>query len=99
MTNEKDRVQYLKGAIDKVNINTYLQNGVLHYPGSATYGENGNTVVMGHSSYFTADQGRYKTIFQAIIALNQGDLIWIFEKDAQGVYKKYTYIVEKSYQT
>jgi sortase (surface protein transpeptidase) len=95
----EDRVNYLQGKTEKVNINTYLQNGVLHYPGSATYGENGNAVIMGHSSYFNQDRGRYKTVFQAIIGLNQGDSIWIYQKNAEGKYDRYEYIVEKSFET
>ncbi|MDR2416199.1 MAG: sortase [Candidatus Peribacteria bacterium] len=95
----EDRVNYLQGKTEKVNINTYLQNGVLHYPGSVKYGENGNAVIMGHSSYFNQDRGRYKTVFQAIIGLNQGDAIWIYQKNAEGKYERYEYIVETSFET
>lgn len=94
-----DKVNYLQGKIENVNINTYLQKGALKYPGTANYGDNGNAVLIGHSSYFTADKGRYKTVFQAIIGLNQGDAIWVYQKNASGEYERFEYIVETSFET
>jgi sortase (surface protein transpeptidase) len=55
MDNPEERVAYLQQQNEQVNINTYLQRGVLHYPSSASYGENGNAIILGHSSYFTND--------------------------------------------
>jgi len=82
-----------------VDINKYLRHGVLKYPGTADYGENGNAVLIGHSSYFKADEGRYKTVFQSIIGLNQGDAIRIYERQPDGTYARYEYLVEKSFET
>ncbi|MDR2415928.1 MAG: hypothetical protein LBD75_04955 [Candidatus Peribacteria bacterium] len=55
MDDPTDRVAYLQNQTEQVNLNAYLQRGVLHYPGTASYGENGNAVILGHSSYFSND--------------------------------------------
>lgn len=58
--------------------NDRLHSGVLQYPGTSNPGAVGNTVILWHSSYFSYDQGRYKTIFTAIPLLEQWDEIWIY---------------------
>lgn len=83
------------------NINPALRSWALEYPGSSTkgYGEVGNKVIFGHSSYFANELGRYKTHFQKIIELDQWEEIWIYEKQANNQYKRYRYKTEKSYNT
>lgn len=99
MEDYSDKSLYLNGEVEKVDVNKYLKRGVLHYPWSAKYGETGNAVIVGHSSYFNKDNGRYKTVFQSIIGLNQGDVIRIYQLNKDGKYDKYEYIVERSYET
>ncbi|MBS9784280.1 sortase [Candidatus Gracilibacteria bacterium] len=85
----------------EVDINPYLKDGAFEIPGTSVnkYGEPGNKVISGHSSYFKKDNGRYKTHFQKIIEMNVGQEIWIFEKDANGKFKRSIYKVFKTYNT
>jgi len=99
MTDATDRQAYLQGNTDAVDLNTYLQDGVLHYPGTASFGTQGNAVVVGHSSYYKNDPGRYKTVFQAIIGLDLGDEVWVYVRQPEGTYQQYVYTVLKSYET
>ncbi|MDB4979069.1 MAG: putative sortase [Candidatus Peribacteria bacterium] len=50
-----------------------LQEGVVHYPGTAKAGQAGNFFITGHSSYYPWDPGRYKTVFARLQELNVGD--------------------------
>lgn len=84
----------------EVNIQPYLQNGVLHYPKTAQPGEYGNMVVAGHSSYFTRYPGRFKTIFGTLPSLEAGqDEIWLYKKTSSNEYTMYRYRVTASYNT
>lgn len=68
-----------------------LRSGVVHYPGTALPGENGNVVLTGHSSYYTWDPGRFKDVFALLHGVNIGDKVVVFFNQ-----KKYIYqIVEK----
>lgn len=64
----------------QIRVNNWLQSGVLHYPLSGLPAEVGNMVVVGHSSYFKADKGRYKSIFTALPLLETGDEIRVYTK-------------------
>ncbi|MDA9129458.1 hypothetical protein N9J72_03210, partial [Candidatus Gracilibacteria bacterium] len=85
----------------EANINSALKGGTLEYPGTSTngYGEVGNKVIFGHSSYWTEDDGRYKTHFQKIIELDVGEEIWVYEKNETGEYQRFVYITQESYNT
>ncbi len=63
-------------ALDK-DIETGLQNGVIHYPGTATPGQKGNVFITGHSSYYVWDKGRYKDVFALLGELAPGDEVHI----------------------
>ncbi|MDD3646795.1 MAG: sortase [Candidatus Gracilibacteria bacterium] len=84
-----------------IDINKYLQTGVLLYPkkSPSSYGEYGNNTIFGHSSYFKSDLGRYKTQFQLIIGLEVGKEVWVYKKNNLGLWKRYRYKVTKSYET
>jgi LPXTG-site transpeptidase (sortase) family protein len=81
-----------------IDFNQYLQNGVVHYPGSS-FGSTWNVVLAGHSSYRKSDSGRYKTIFASLPLLEFGDQIRVYVKNAQWTYDRYRYMVQKSFQT
>lgn len=52
--------------VDEINEDMFqraLQNGVVHYPGTAEVGQSGNTYIFGHSSDFALAPGDYKTVF------------------------------------
>lgn len=83
---------------ENIDFNKYLRNGALEYPGTSTndYGQIGNKVIFGHSSYFAHDHGRYKTHFQKIIELNLGEQVRIFRKTTSWI-KLFKYRVTESY--
>ena len=62
-------------------------------------GENGNTVIFGHSSYWKADEGRYKSIFTDLPEMDVNEEIWGYKKTANGSYEKISYIITASYET
>lgn len=71
-----------------------LQSGVIHYPisgANALPGQNGNTVILGHSSADFFEPGNYKFIFVQLNRLTTGDLFYL---DYEGT--RYTYRVNRS---
>jgi LPXTG-site transpeptidase (sortase) family protein len=60
------------------NIQASLQDGVVHYPGTAKPGQAGNFFLTGHSSYFPWAPGAYKSIFARLHQLDVGDEYWVF---------------------
>jgi LPXTG-site transpeptidase (sortase) family protein len=59
-----------------------LQDGVVHYPGTALPGQPGNTYIFGHSSDYVWSPGDYKTIFAKLPQIEIGTEIEI--TDASG---------------
>jgi LPXTG-site transpeptidase (sortase) family protein len=55
-----------------------LEDGVVHYPGTARPGQAGNFFVTGHSSYYPWAKGEYKSIFARLSELNVGDEYWVY---------------------
>jgi len=55
-----------------------LKDGVIHYPGTALPGEEGNIFITGHSSYYPWDDGRYKDVFALLHELEVGNEFTIF---------------------
>jgi LPXTG-site transpeptidase (sortase) family protein len=82
----------------EIDVNKYLKTGVVTYPGTnnAGFGGIGNTVIFGHSSYWKSDSGRYKTHFQKIIELEEGEEIWVYKKQEDGTYRRYRYVTTTS---
>ena len=39
-------------------------------------------VVAGHSSYWKADRGRYKTVFGNLMELDAGEEVWVYTKSS-----------------
>ena len=66
-----------------------LQDGVVHYPGTAFPGDTGNIVVTGHSSYFPWDPGRFKDVFALLHDVHIGDKIFVYYKQNKYVYEVY----------
>lgn len=64
-----------------------LKNGVIHYPGTAEPGEQGNAFITGHSSYYFWDDGRYKDVFVLLHTLEVGDEIIMQYDQEQFTYK------------
>ena len=51
-----------------------LQTGVVHYPGTAKLGENGNAYIFGHSSDNAWAKGDYKTVFALLPQVEIGTI-------------------------
>lgn len=75
------------GALES-DIQGALREGVVHYPGTAQPGDQGNVVITGHSSYFPWDPGRFKDVFALLHEIIIGDQVIVFHDQ-----EKYTYEV------
>lgn len=86
---------------DEIDINKYLVDGVMHYPGTPLPDQEGNIVIFWHSNFYKNKAGRYKTIFADIMNLDviPTDEIWLYQKQSSGRYELYKYRIEKSYDT
>lgn len=60
------------------NIISDLDNGVVHYSGSAFPAMQGNSYITGHSSYYSWSKSPYKAVFQNLGKLNPNDEIVIY---------------------
>jgi len=83
-------VVYGVNTIDESAIDAGLENGVVHYADTALPGQNGNLVIVGHSSNNIFNKGRYKFAFVLLNRLEIGDTFYL-QKDGQ----RYTYQVYK----
>ncbi len=62
----------------ETDIQDALQQGVVHYPGTARPGQAGNFFVTGHSSYYPWATGKFKTVFARLHELSVGDEYWVY---------------------
>ena len=62
---------------DSGTIYKTLKQGVVLYPGSDIPGK-GYSIIIGHSSQYPWDSGRYKSVFSLLNQLEQGDKIYVF---------------------
>ncbi|MFO0780400.1 MAG: class D sortase [Candidatus Gracilibacteria bacterium] len=73
----------------EADIQEALRYGVVHYPGTAEPGENGNVVVTGHSSYFSWDPGRFKDVFALLHEVVVGDTVIVYHNQKKYFYQVY----------
>lgn len=66
-----------------------LRDGIVHYPGTALPGQEGNIVVTGHSSYFPWDPGRFKDVFALLHDVRIGDNIYMYYEQERYEYTVY----------
>lgn len=71
------------------DIQEALRYGVVHYPGTAEPGENGNVVITGHSSYFSWDPGRFKDVFALLHEVVIGDTVIVYHDQKKYFYQVY----------
>ncbi len=62
---------------DSGTIYKKLKEGVVLYPGSDIPGK-GYSIIVGHSSQYPWDSGRYRSVFALLNQLEQGDKIYVF---------------------
>jgi LPXTG-site transpeptidase (sortase) family protein len=66
-----------------------LDKGVIHYPGTSTPGQKGNSAYFGHSSNNIFNQGEYKFAFVLLSRLVPGDIFYITYEGKAYTYKVY----------
>jgi len=69
-------VYYVNTIADK-DIDSGLENGVVHYPTTPLPGQNGNLVIVGHSANNIFNRGKYKFAFALLNRLQEGDTFMI----------------------
>lgn len=74
-------------------IQSGLQQGVVHYPGTAEPGQIGNVFITGHSSYYPWDPGQFKDVFAILGQLEIGDEYYVYYEQ-----KKFTYKVTEKFE-
>lgn len=79
-------VVYGTKSIDEATLDKALENGVVHYADTSEPGQNGNMVIVGHSSNNIFNKGKYKFAFVLLNRLETGDTFYL-QKDG----KRYTY--------
>lgn len=85
----------------EIDINNYLNEGVMFYPRTGKIGQVGNPVIFGHSNFYRTGKGKYKTIFADIMNMDVGqeDEMWVYVKTDTGDYDQYKYRITESYET
>lgn len=83
-------VVYGVDTISESAVETALEQGVVHYADTANPGQNGNVVIVGHSSNNIFNPGKYKFAFVLLSRLENDDTFYL-QKDG----KRYTYQVYK----
>lgn len=68
-------------------IQSGLQKGVVHYPGTAAPGQVGNVFITGHSSYYPWDPGKFKDVFAVLGQLEVGDEYYVYYDQTKYTYK------------
>jgi len=63
-----------------------LAKGVVHYPGTAKPGQNGNTYIFGHSSDYFWKEGDYKEVFKPLIDIPLDTVIKITNEKGELFY-------------
>ena len=81
-------VVYNQPSVEEKAIQSSLENGVVHYADTALPGDNGNAVIVGHSSNNIFNKGKYKFAFVLLSRLEVDDTFTL-QKDG----KRYTYKV------
>ncbi|MBA3757654.1 class D sortase [Candidatus Saccharibacteria bacterium] len=81
-------VVYGVSTVEESKVQQALERGVVHYANTAKPGEQGNAVIVGHSSNNIFNGGKYKFAFVLLSRLENKDIFYL-EKDG----KRYTYEV------
>jgi LPXTG-site transpeptidase (sortase) family protein len=83
-------VVYDVNSIEPSAMSEGLMRGVLHYPLSPVPGQNGNVVVVGHSSNNIFNKGQYKFAFVLLSRLEEGDTFMLNYNTKRYIYRVYT---------
>lgn len=80
-------VVYDEPSFAEEKVQKALERGVVHYGTTAKPGENGNVVIVGHSSNNWWDSGKYKFAFILLDKLQQNDEIVLHYQGTRYVYQ------------
>jgi LPXTG-site transpeptidase (sortase) family protein len=74
-------------SIDEDRVQKALERGVVHYGITSNPGENGNSVIFGHSSSNILNSGEYKFAFLLLKSLEKDDTFYVQKDGKRYVYK------------
>lgn len=74
-------------SIDEDAVQKALERGVVHYGITPNPGENGNSVIVGHSSSNILNSGQYKFAFLLLKSLEKDDTFYVHKDGKRYVYK------------
>lgn len=74
-------------SIEEKAVQKALERGVVHYGISSNPGENGNSVIVGHSSSNILNSGDYKFAFLLLKSLEKDDTFYVHKDGKRYVYK------------
>src|SRR5690606_19356372 len=80
-------VIYDETSVAEADFQEALERGVVHYATTSQPGENGNTVIFGHSSNNIFNSGKYKFAFVLLNRLEPGDTFMLHKDGVRYVYK------------
>ncbi|MBI3260941.1 sortase [Candidatus Berkelbacteria bacterium] len=80
-------IHYEVDATDESKLLKDLQSGITQLLGTARPGERGNVVIVGHSSNYPWEPGKYKTVFAPLDRLQADDYIQIRRQETIYVYQ------------
>jgi len=86
-------VVYDVGTVQEDAIQNALEDGVVHYAASPEPGEQGNSVIVGHSSNNILNSGKYKFAFVLLNRLDIGDTFFIHKDGVRYTYKIYESVI------
>lgn len=82
-------VVYGGQSLDESDVQKALDQGVFHYPTTATPGQNGNVAIFGHSSNNIFNKGKYKFAFVLLREMEPGDIFYLTYENKVYTYKVY----------
>lgn len=82
-------VVYDLNSVQEKDIQGALERGVVHYASTASPGEQGNSVIVGHSSNNILNGGKYKFAFVLLNKLENGDTFMLTKNGKRYVYRVY----------
>lgn len=75
--------------VEENDIQTALEDGVVHYASTPNPGEVGNSVIVGHSSNNILNKGKYKFAFVLLKRLEAEDTFFVHREGVRYTYKVY----------
>jgi len=84
---------------DEKALESDLNFGVIHYPGTPLPGQRGNAYIAGHSSNYSWSKGKYNYVFKRLNEVQVGDVITVRFLLHNRKEVVYTYVVQTNVET